>query len=132
MEQERGQHAHHQHDRQGLQRQHEFRPGHFEFVGKLTAAEIAENEGGAGLLAAAIASTASLIAANARVAPGTLSRITDVANVTSRATPACVHATPRRSSLKIQARASRAKMPNADWRICIGPLRQARAWLGTY
>ena len=35
-------------------------------------------------------------------------------------------ATPRRSSLTIQARASRAKMPNADWRFPIAPLRQAR------
>src|SRR5262249_26201111 len=78
------------------------------------------------LLAAAIASTASLIAANTRVAPGTLSRMTAVANVTSSATAACPHATPRRSSLTIQARASRAKMPSADWRFSIAPLRQAR------
>src|SRR5262249_19755552 len=78
------------------------------------------------LLAAAIASTASLIAANTRVAPGTLSRMTAVANVTSSATAACPHATPRRSSLTIQARASRAKTPNADWRFSIAPLRQAR------
>ena len=48
MEQERGQYAHHQHDRQGLQRQHKFRPRHLELVGKLAATEIAENEGGAG------------------------------------------------------------------------------------
>src|SRR5262252_2456202 len=124
---QRGQHAHHQHDRQGLQRQHEFRPGHLELVGKLPAAEIAETKEVPALLAAAMASTASLIAANARVAPGTLSRIIAVTKVTSSATAACIQATPRRSSLTTQAMASRAKMPNADWRFCIAPLRQARA-----
>ncbi len=49
VEQQRGEHAHEQHDRQRLQRQHEFRTRHLELEGKLAAAEIAEHEGGAGL-----------------------------------------------------------------------------------
>ena len=44
VEQERGQNAHDQHDRQRLQREHEICPGHLELVGKLAAAEIAEHE----------------------------------------------------------------------------------------
>jgi hypothetical protein len=49
IKQQRGQNAHHQHDRQRLQRQHEFRAGHLELEGKLAAAEITEHERGAGL-----------------------------------------------------------------------------------
>src|SRR5262249_10696456 len=72
------------------------------------------------LLAAAIASTALLMAANARVTTGTLSRMTAVAKVTTSATAACLQATPRRSSLPIQAIASRAQIPHDHWRLCLG------------
>ena len=48
MKQQCRQHAHHQHDGQSLQREHEFGAGHLEVVGELAAAEITEDEGGAG------------------------------------------------------------------------------------
>ena len=48
VEQQRGQHAHHQDDRQGLKRQDEIRTGRLEIEGQRAAAEIAEHEGGAG------------------------------------------------------------------------------------
>src|SRR5207245_6794578 len=49
VEEECSQDAHHQHDRQGLQREHELRAGHLELEGKLPAAKIAEHERRAGL-----------------------------------------------------------------------------------
>ena len=48
VEQQRGQHAHHQDDRQRLKRQDEIRTGRLEIEGQRAAAEIAEHEGGAG------------------------------------------------------------------------------------
>ena len=46
VEQDRGEHAHHQQDRQCLQREHEFGAGHLQIVGQRPAAEIAEHERG--------------------------------------------------------------------------------------
>ena len=48
VKQQRREHAHEQDDRQGLQREHELGARHLEIVGQLAAAEIAEDEGGAG------------------------------------------------------------------------------------
>ena len=48
VEQQRRQHAHHQNDRQRLERQDEIRAGRLEVERQRAAAEIAEHEGGAG------------------------------------------------------------------------------------
>ena len=48
VEQQRGEHAHQQHDRQRVERQHEFLAGIFQLEGQRAAADIAEHEGGAG------------------------------------------------------------------------------------
>ena len=48
VEQQRGQHAHDQHDRQRLKRQNEIGAGRLEVERQRAAAEIAEHEGGAG------------------------------------------------------------------------------------
>ena len=48
VEQQRGQHAHDQHDRQRLEREDEIRAGRFEIERQRAAAEIAEHEGSAG------------------------------------------------------------------------------------
>ena len=47
VKQQRGQHAHHEHDRQRLKRQDEIRAGRFEVERQRAAAEIAEHERGA-------------------------------------------------------------------------------------
>ena len=48
MEHQRGEHAHHQHHRQRLQREHELGARRLELEGQRAAAEIAEHERGAG------------------------------------------------------------------------------------
>jgi hypothetical protein len=48
VEQQRGQHAHDQHDGQRLERQNKIRAGHFRIERQRSPAEIAEHEGGAG------------------------------------------------------------------------------------
>jgi len=47
MEEERGEHAHDQHHRERLQREHELRSGSLQFKRQLASAEVTEHKGGA-------------------------------------------------------------------------------------
>ena len=119
VEQQRGEHAHHQHHRQGLQREDEIGARRLEVVGQGAAAEIAEDERRAGPRRGPIAPTASLMAAKAVFTPGTLSSSAAVAKVTARPMAACFHDTARRFSLIAQAKPRNANTPSADCRCCI-------------
>ena len=114
MKQQCRQHAHHQHDGQSLQREHEFGAGHLEVVGELAAAEITEDEGGAGSAGGGDRPDRIVDPGEDAATPGTLSRMRAVANVSRRPAAADFHATARRCSLMIQAKARRAPTPSSD------------------
>src|SRR5579872_5888253 len=66
-----------------------------------------------------MASTAPLMTKNPAVTWGSLRNSAAVAKVTARPIAACRMETARRFSLRIQAIASKAAMPNADCNSCM-------------